>query len=355
MSGGDSSHPAWDERPRPLIEAIIQIHSRRVSEDDLRTMLSRSPRDAARWIEAAAKAGLAPAQVVWGQLLLDGQGVARDAGAAFRWFEKAGAQGDVEARNMIGRCYEEGWGVAADAKRAIEAFEIAAKAGHLWAQVNLAQMLVRAGAPGDRSRCLELFKAAAEGGTGEPSLKAMNWLARFLEEGWAGPADPAAALYWYLKAARLGDHWAQYNLATILYRHGDVGRADQWLRRAISAGDNGFRRRIAPLLLTQQDLLLRQRGLDALEHVAEAGAPDDLYAYGAALDEGVAGRSDPEKAKALFKRAAAKGHAKALRRSGRMRGLRKAFRTVESVRAIVSRLSIRTSAVRTSPHSREQP
>ncbi|SKC74430.1 tetratricopeptide repeat protein [Paraburkholderia hospita] len=293
---------------------ILQLRTQRITEEQLRDLLVRNPRDAARWISTAAQAGFPAAQVVWGQLLLDGRGVGRDPGAAFTWFEKAAAAGAIEARNMVGRCYEQGWGVAPDPKRATEAFEIAARAGHVWGQVNLAQMLMRAGDAADRPRCFALFKSAAESGATKPHLKAMNSLARFLEEGWAGPTDPAGAAYWYLRAAKLGDHWAQYNLATILFRQGDQEAADQWLRSAIAISDNGFRRRIAPLLLARPELALRQRGLDALARCAEGNAPDDLYAYGLALDEGVAGPCDPGQAVALFKAAVAQGHEQAARR-----------------------------------------
>ena len=180
--------------------------------------LSWNPSNATRWMEAAANAGMAPAQIVWGQLLLDGHGVARDTKAAFGWFQKAAAQGDIGARNMVGRCYEQGWGVAVDFKLATESFEIAARSGHVWGQVNLAQVLMRADDPAERPRCFALFKAAAESGTDKVNLKAMNSPARFLEEGWVGPRDHVGAAFWYLKAAKLGDHWAQYNLATILFQ-----------------------------------------------------------------------------------------------------------------------------------------
>ncbi|TWB40641.1 hypothetical protein FBZ90_109244 [Nitrospirillum pindoramense] len=282
-------------------------------------MLANNPQAAVRWMKAAAQAGFAPAQLVFGQLLLDGREIAGDPEAAFAWFQKAAATGDLEARNMVGRCYEQGWGVAVDHARATESFEIAAQAGHLWAQVNLAQMLMRRGDPKDRPRAFALFKAAAESGASKANLKAMNSLARFLEEGWAGPRDPAGALFWYRKAAKLGDHWAQYNLATILYRKGEVEAADQWLQRAIANSDNGFRRRIAPLLLAQPGAALRRRGLEALQRIAEGGQPGDLYAYGVALENGVAGPPDPAAARMLFKTAAKNGHTEATDRLRAMR------------------------------------
>lgn len=295
---------------------VIHIQRQRVTAKHLQSLLSRSPTDAIRWIKAAAKSGLAPAQIVWGQLLLRGHApvLQPDARAAFNIFQEASATGDAEALNMVGRCYEQGWGVEPDTSSAIAHFEAAAAKGHVWGQVNLAQMLMRAGDPKDRPRCFALFRAAAKGGTAKENLKAMNSLARFLEEGWAGPPDTAGAAFWYLKAANAGDHWAQFNLATIVFRQGDHDAADKWLRSAIAISDNGFRRRIARVLLAQFEPLLRQRGLDALAHCAKAGEPEDLYAYGCALEEGAGGQRDAQKSMDFFKAAAAEGHAGAAAR-----------------------------------------
>ncbi|HIC2068365.1 TPA: tetratricopeptide repeat protein [Raoultella ornithinolytica] len=313
-SGLRPSLPVCDESSQVLPPMILQLCTHRVTEEQLHALLVRSPGDASRWLQAAARAGLPAAQVVWGQLLLDGRRMARDPNAAFTWFDKAASAGDAEARNMVGRCYEQGWGVAPDPKRATENFEIAAQAGHVWGAVNLAQMLMRAGDPEDRPRCFALFKTAAESGTSKPHLKAMNSLARFLEEGWAGSTDLAGAMYWYQRAADLGDHWAKYNLATIQFRQGDQEAADQLLCSAIAISDNGFRRRIAAELLARPELALRQRGLDALARCAEGNAPDDLYAYGLALEEGIAGSCDRNKAEKLFTVAAAQGHEQAAMR-----------------------------------------
>ncbi|MDR8398345.1 sel1 repeat family protein [Paraburkholderia sp. USG1] len=332
---------ASETRPQrpPHTPLVIRIQRRRVPVEHLQSLLASNPGYATRWIEAAAKTGLVAAQIVWGQLLLEGRGaLRRDARAAFASFEAASTSGDAEALNMTGRCYEQGWGVEADPQRAIACFEAAAQAGHTWGQVNLAQMLMRAGHPADRPRCFALFRAAAEGGTLKPNLKAMNSLARFLEEGWAGPPDPAGAAHWYQKAAALGDHWAQFNLATILFRQGDHDAAHRWLGNAIAISDNGFRRRIAPLLLARPEGLLRERGLDALARCAAHGAPEDLYAYAQALDTGVAGSTDPVAADIFFSAAAAKGHPQAVARQGRVMQARRWPRLAALGRAIAGAL-----------------
>lgn len=307
----------------PLPSMAVVIERQRVTSETLRDMLASNPAQAARWMERAAGLGLVPAQIVWGQLLLKGYSTVKpDPSAAFRMFKAASTSGDAEALNMVGRCYEQGWGVDVDARQAIAFFEAAAAAGHTWGKVNLAQMLMRAGDPTDRPRCFALFKAAAEGGAHKANIKAMNSLARFLEEGWAGQPDPAGAVYWYGKAANLGDHWAQFNLATLLLRHGNAQAADKWLQQAIAISDNGFRRRIAPLLLSRPEPMLRQRGVDALARCAAGGEPEDLYAYARVLDEGVTGHRDSDTAAAFFRIAASKGHPLAvahLHQSGKRR------------------------------------
>ncbi|WP_025034753.1 tetratricopeptide repeat protein [Bradyrhizobium sp. DOA9] len=279
-----------------------------MTKAQLRELLVSNPHDATQWIKAAAEADISPAQIVWGQLLLDGTRIARDPAAAFVWFERAARSGDPDGQNMVGRCYEQGWGVEPNPKLATEFFELAAAAGHVWAQVNLAQMLMRGGNPADRPRSFELFRAAAEGGTSKANLKAMNSLARFLEEGWVVPADPERALHWYRRAAVLGDHWAQYNLATILLGGGDLSAADAWLERAVAGSDDGFRRRIAPLLLARSEPAIRRHGLEALKRVAASGRAADVVAYASAVGEAATTGSQREPAKRHSEQPATETH-----------------------------------------------
>lgn len=226
----------------------------------LEARLASNPREAASAIYRAAQTGNAAAQLVYAQLLLDGRGMARDPVFALRWFERAAQHGEPEAWNMVGRCHEKGWGTPQDYLRAMPYFECAVALGHVWAKVNLAQILMRLGDPANRPRAYRLFEEAARAG----NLKAVNSLARFLEEGWAGPADPRRAAALYRIAAERGDHWAQFNLATLLYAHGEAGEALNWLGRCIEKSDDGFRGRIAMVLLDHPDERLRRAGADAL-------------------------------------------------------------------------------------------
>lgn len=246
--------------PIDLPVPIFVVRPQTFSLDELRRTLAGNPRRAAVAIERAARAGNIPAQVVWGQMLLDGEVVRRDRVAAFLWFQGAAEKGDAEATNMVGRCYENGWGTTQDLTKAIAAFEKAADVGHVWGQVNLAQSLMRSGRSEHLQRCFNLFRSAAASG----NLKAMNSVARFLEEGWVGPRDIRAAALIYREAVNAGDHWAQFNLASLLLQTGDEIGAERWFRRSISQSDDGFRRRVGPHLMTVRQEAIRRIGQDAM-------------------------------------------------------------------------------------------
>ena len=300
----------------------LQVQLKRYSLDTerLQSRLARNPREAASAIRDAAERGADVAQLIFGQLLLDGRGVSRDLRGALTWFERAAEQGNVEGRNMVGRCHERGWGVPQDYRLAAGHFEQAIKRGHVWAKVNLAQVLMRLGDTAQRPRAYELFRQAAEQG----NLKAINSLARFLEEGWVVPADPVRAAALYRLAAERGDHWAKFNFATLLLVFGDRDRAMALFSDAIARSDAGFRRRAAPLLLTRPDPELRRLGLDALARAAAAGEADDQYRYALALEAGVVGPPARCEAHVWLRRAADQGHGDAGRRCRRSMILRRA-------------------------------
>jgi len=304
----------------------LQVHLKRFSLDTerLQSRLARNPREAAGAIRDAAERGSAAAQLIFGQLLLDGRGVPRDLRCALLWFERAAEQGNVEARNMVGRCHERGWGVPQNYRLAAGHFEQAMECGHVWAKVNLAQILMRLGDAAQWPRAYELFRQAAEQG----NLKAVNSLARFLEEGWVVPADAARAASLYRLAAGCGDHWAKFNLATLLLVSGNRDQAIAHFRDAIASSDAGFRRRIAALLLERSDPELRSLGLEALARAAIAGEPEDQYRYALVLEAGVVGSRERREAYVWLRRAADQGHADASLRCRRSTMLRRAAECV---------------------------
>ncbi|HEY4942971.1 MAG TPA: tetratricopeptide repeat protein [Rhizomicrobium sp.] len=223
-----------------------------MSPAELRALLSGG--DAASWVEAAAACGMAEAQLRLGRMLLEGQGVARDARAAFACFLCAAETGDADARNMLGRAYENGWGTAPDPARAAVLYRQAAEAGLAWAQYNLGHLLLDGnGVPRDRDEAFLWYMRAASQG----HSRAMNLIARCFEQGWGVDRDAAAAREWYRKSAEGGYFRGAYNYATILASEGCITGAARWFRTALDGATEPSRDNIHRALARHPDARIR--------------------------------------------------------------------------------------------------
>ena len=63
----------------------------------------------------------------------------------------------------------------------------------------------------------------------------------------------AKALYWYGRAAALGEAAGAHNIATVFRDRGDVARMIRWLRRAVQLGDSGSNLALGQLLLARSN------------------------------------------------------------------------------------------------------
>lgn len=215
----------------------------------------------AAFLHDAAEAGLAEAQALYGQLLLDGNGVAQDQRAAFNWFNKAAAQGHLMALNMVGRCYDLGWGTAIDKTRAAECFRICADRGLDWGMYNYATALTLGeGVEQDRPAALALFQNAAALG----NAKAANYVGSFNEDGWVVAQDLRIAEEHYRTAAQGGDFRGQFNLARLLAARGEIDEALAWLGRVRETATPAFLEKCERWLRGSDDPTLRERGVAAL-------------------------------------------------------------------------------------------
>lgn len=215
----------------------------------------------AAFLHDAAQAGLAEAQALYAQLLLDGDGVAKDAQAAFGWFNKAAAQGHLMALNMVGRCYDLGWGTPIDKTRAAECFRICADRGLDWGMYNYATALTLGeGVDEDRPAALALFEQAAALG----NAKAANYVGSFHEDGWVVAKDLASAEQHYRTAAQGGDFRGQFNLARLLAARARHDEALAWLACVRETATPAFLEKCAGWLRGSGDPVLRERGLPAL-------------------------------------------------------------------------------------------
>lgn len=217
-----------------------------VSSDQLPNLLAGEPREAARTILAAAETGLADAQVMLGQILLEGRGIQRDPELAVRWFRIARAQGNPMAHNMLGRCLEHGWGCNPDLSTAAREYRKAAEQGLDWGMYNLANLFATGrGVVLDQAQALPLYRQAAELG----HAKSMNLLGRYLEEGLVVPADPDAAWDWYRRSAEAGDFRGQFSYAAVLISRQRWDEARHWLFQALALGHLKFLRKARDELL----------------------------------------------------------------------------------------------------------
>lgn len=240
--------------------------------DQLKSMLEESPARAAQAILLAAREGVADAQALLGQILLDGRGIAQDQPLAVRWFDIAAQRGHLMARNMLGRCHEHGWGCVADAAVAARHYRMAAEAGLDWAMYNYANLLATGrGVTADPLRALNLYRRAAELGHG----KSMNLLGRYLEEGQVCPADPQAARDWYRRSALAGDFRGQFSHAAVLADEGLIDEAMVWLRAALAGGNLNFLRVASKALLSAANPQIRTLATDYAQRHAELKLKSD--------------------------------------------------------------------------------
>lgn len=242
------------------MSATARIHRREdLGSEEFAALLAGAPRDAARAVLAAAETGLLEAQLLLGQLLLDGCGIARDPALALTWFRIAAERGHPMGWNMLGRCLENGWGCSKDLPGAAQAYAQAAAGGLDWGMYNQANLLATGrGVARDPAAAFVLYRQAAELG----HAKSMNLVGRCYEDGQGVAADPRSAYDWYRRSAEAGDFRGQFSHAAVLLGQGQVETARRWLLQALEGGNLNFLRVAA--------VQLEDVALPALADITEA-------------------------------------------------------------------------------------
>lgn len=218
-------------------------------------------------IAAALSLGVGAAR---GDDLAQGQAAyrARDYAQAFLLLAPLAEQGVHEAEYVLGEMYRKGAGVVADRGEALVWLTRAAEAGHVPAQIALAQLYEAEGEGQDQQRALQWLRRAAESGEAEACFhlglhhirteahrdfaEAAHWmrraaaqghaeaqyfLARLLLDGRGLPADEAEARSWFQQAARQGHGRAQRFLALLAWPDTpDRALELRELRRHLAAG-----------------------------------------------------------------------------------------------------------------------
>ena len=241
-------------------------------------MSADNPRASASQLIAASGRGETDAQVMLGQILLEGHGIARDAKLAFTWFGIAARQGHAMALNMLGRCLENGWGCHADLPAALGYYQRAAGLGLDWGMYNLANLLATGrGARQNHSAAFTLYQRAAQQG----HAKSMNLLGRYLDEGVLAVPDREAALVWFQRSAQAGDFRGQFSYALRLLELSETQQARHWLQQALAGGNLNFLRAARARVLALPGF--EDLGIAYHQRAAELGDDDDRMTLAAAL------------------------------------------------------------------------
>ncbi|MDE1163352.1 MAG: tetratricopeptide repeat protein [Acidobacteriaceae bacterium] len=178
-------------------------------------------------VREAALSGVHQAQVMFGQILLDGKLLERNPTWALHWFERAAKSGNIMAMNMVGRCLDQGWGAPQSPTMAYPWFRRAAEAGLDWGMYNLATALILGrGVKEDKTAGYIWLQKAAE----LNHAKSITLLAGFYEDGWVVEQNTRKAIELYKKSAELGDFRGQFNYARCLALAGEYDAAVEWLR-----------------------------------------------------------------------------------------------------------------------------
>lgn len=194
--------------------------------------------DAVKEARVGTELGSSMAMTLLGVMFADGNGVARDYGAALKLFREAAKKDHPLASFNLGVMLANGWGTPADDAEAIAQFHRAAGGYDPLAMQILGDAYARGrGVAADPAAVERWWKKAGERPSAWPEGR-RNPL-RLAQLGKVEP-DTAALVAWYERQARSGELWAQ-NYVGHLYEAGqwvaqDYATAQTWYRRAAEAG-----------------------------------------------------------------------------------------------------------------------
>jgi len=224
-------------------------------------VLPTDPRHLLPGLSLLAHDGDSHAQLLLGQLLINGVGASRDPDRALHWFQQAARARLPMAINMVGRCHEYGLGTPVNYEEAARCYHRAASYDCDWAIYNYAHLLASGrGVPKDRAAAFVWFRLAASRGHG----RAMHFLGQYYEHGWETPVDRTAAFTWYQRSAESGDFRGQCSHASVLAEAGRVSEAVDWLKLAMQTATPEYLRELRQVLIQSPHLELRNlaQGMD---------------------------------------------------------------------------------------------
>lgn len=197
--------------------------------------------DARKELTLSAEQDDADSMVYMGEMLMRGQGGARDELKARDYITRAYEKGSIRATYTLGRMHVVGNLVVKDEAKGVDLVKLAAEKGYAPAQSVYGAWIANGsnGLVKNDAVALTWFKTAAE----QKDELAMYWMGNFYENGKADVVkDNLVALDWYKKAAELKQVEAMVS-AGKLYALGlgvsaDGAEALRWLKKAVALGGN---------------------------------------------------------------------------------------------------------------------
>jgi TPR repeat protein len=314
-------------------------------------------REIARWLDAAAKAGLPTAyyllgeahergiagvqdlpaavenyrlaaeqghrsaQAKYGLALLLGRGTDKEPVNGESWLRRAALAGDAEAAALVGDLYARGGDLPPNYLEAALWYRRAADAGHRVAARALGLLyLTGAGVARDADEAAAWFRVAAERGDTVAQADLGNLALRGVNTAREATQTPE----WFRAAAEQGDVTAAFNLAVCLLEGVGTARdpvqAARWLRGAAESLPNAqfwYGRLLVDGNGVPQDPV---QGRAWIEKAAANGLVQAQVLLGSMLVNGEGGAKDHVAAQVWFARAASSGHPGAMFALGALAG-----------------------------------
>lgn len=192
-------------------EAQVKLGTEYFSGDNLKQDFDK----AIYWWKKAAEQGDSGAAYNVGLSYFKGDSVAKDYDEAFKWLQQAAVSGDRDAKYLLAQCYEFGYGTKKDMGKATTWYGSAARMGQAAAQRRYEEILIE-DQPDEAEKWVEKGRLAYDNG------------------------DLSEAYRYFLKAAELGDAFAQYSIGFFFYDgqgvQQDDAKAKYWLEKAAAQG-----------------------------------------------------------------------------------------------------------------------
>lgn len=231
-------------------------------------------------IRARAGKGEAAAEFTFGEMLIEGDKVAKDVPAGVALLERAAARNHRQAIFALAAHYRDGAIVEKDLPRVATLLHRASELGSTRASLDLAEMYSKGeGVGADKSAAFVLFERAAEGG----SAYGMRRAGAFLERGEGVEMNVSRALDYYRTAAEKGDMWSIDRLVHRLMprdeEHSDPEEGWRWITKGAELGSARWRVAFASAILlgARHD---ETHGASALPWLVEAADKGSSAAQG---------------------------------------------------------------------------